>query len=311
MIRGFRDSLRSSEPATRKAAQRYGFTLIELLVVIAIISVLIALLLPAVQSAREAARRSQCCNNLMQLGLALQSYESAHEILPPGVVDLKGPVLDLPKGYGFGWLTQILPYIEMRNVYNHFNLKVGLYESDNFTTRTNLVRSFLCPSDIGPARDSNRIAMTNYAGVHHDVEAPIDKDNHGVLFLNSAVRYEDVTDGTSMTLFVGEKAIESTELGWASGTRASLRNMGLNVNRTIAPSRAGISNMGLNAEESKALAKMGTPAFVGGFGSRHPGGSNFSFGDGSVRFIKSSISAKVYQDLGNRADGDVIDSDQF
>src|SRR6476646_404760 len=91
-----------------------GFTLIELLVVIAIISVLIALLLPAVQSAREAARRSQCVNNLMQLGIALQSYESAHEVLPPGVVNETGPVLDQPKGYGFGWMVQILPYYELR-----------------------------------------------------------------------------------------------------------------------------------------------------------------------------------------------------
>ncbi|HWT81537.1 MAG TPA: DUF1559 domain-containing protein, partial [Candidatus Methylomirabilis sp.] len=125
--------------------------MIELLVVIAIISVLIALLLPAVQSAREAARRAQCVNNLMQYGIALQSYDSAHEILPPGVVSLTGPVLDQPKGYGFGWMTQVLPYFEMKNVYNHFNLKVGLYEPQNFTTRTTLVRSFLCPSDSGPA----------------------------------------------------------------------------------------------------------------------------------------------------------------
>ena len=102
-----------------------GFTLIELLVVIAIISVLIALLLPAVQSAREAARRAQCVNNLMQFGIALQSYDSAHEVLPPGVVNQTGPVLDQPKGYGFGWITQILPYFEQKNVYNHFNLKVS------------------------------------------------------------------------------------------------------------------------------------------------------------------------------------------
>ncbi len=147
-------SMTTSRGPRRAAPSRAGFTLIELLVVIAIISVLIALLLPAVQSAREAARRSQCCNNLMQLGLALQSYESAHEILPPGVVGWSGPVLDQPKGYGYGWMTQILPYIEMRNVYNHFNLKVGLYEQENLTTRTNLVRSYLCPSDIGPVRDS-------------------------------------------------------------------------------------------------------------------------------------------------------------
>ena len=102
-----------------------GFTLIELLVVIAIISVLIALLLPAVQAAREAARRAQCCNNLMQLGIALQDYESAHEMLPPGVVNQTGPILDQPKGYHFGWLVQILPYCELKNVYNHFNFTDG------------------------------------------------------------------------------------------------------------------------------------------------------------------------------------------
>ncbi len=312
MIRSSRFPSTPTGHGPRGAAPlRAGFTLIELLVVIAIIAVLIALLLPAVQSAREAARRSQCCNNLMQLGLALQSYESAHEILPPGVVDLTGPVLDQPKGYGFGWMTQILPYIEMRNTYNHFNLKIGLYEPQNVTTRTNLVRSYLCPSDNGPARDSNRIAMTNYAGVHHDLEAPIAADNHGVFFLNSAVRYEDVTDGTSMTLFVGEKPIDGTELGWASGTRASLRNTGMNVNRTPGGPRNYVVSSGLSPDETKALAKMGTPAFVGGFGSRHPGGSNFAFGDGAVRFIKSSINAKVYEHLGNRADGEVIDSDQF
>ena len=123
---------------------------------IAIIAVLIALLLPAVQAAREAARRAQCCNNLMQLGITLQNYESSHELLPPGVVNQTGPVLDQPKGYHFGWLAQILPYCEQRNVYNHFNFKIGLYETQNITTRTMLVRSFLCPSDPGPNRGAGR-----------------------------------------------------------------------------------------------------------------------------------------------------------
>jgi len=292
-----------------------GFTLIELLVVIAIISVLIALLLPAVQSAREAARRAQCCNNLMQMGIAVQSYESSHEILPPGVVNETGPVLDVPKGYGFGWMTQVLPYLEMKNVYNHFNLKVGLYEAPNSTTRTNLVRSFLCPSDGGPTRDSQRIAMTSYVGVHHDVEAPIAADNHGVLFLNSHVRYEDVTDGTSSTLFVGEKLNDGLDLGWASGTRASLRNTGSAVNRSPrpgtrlfgpAPATGSVAALGDDDQ-----AEKGNPSYVGGFASRHPGGSNFAFGDGSVRFVKNSIAIGVFQHLANRADGEVIDSDQF
>ncbi len=305
-------TIRTGRGPRRASPPPAGFTLIELLVVIAIIAVLISLLLPAVQSAREAARRAQCCNNLMQIGLALQSYESAHEVLPPGVVNLTGPVLDQPKGYGFGWLTQVLPYFEMKNVYNHFNLKIGLYEPQNSTTRTNLVASFLCPSDSGPSRDSSRIAMTSYAGVHHDVEAPIAADNHGVLFLNRAVSYEDVPDGTSMTLFVGEKLRDGLDQGWASGTRASLRNTGLGVNRMPASSKKGASSTsGLSGEEAATLAKLGEAEFVGGFGSRHPGGCNFVFGDGSVKFIKSSISPKVYEHLANRADGEVIDADQF
>ena len=317
MIRNIPSVLSRAGRITRRTRWPHrGFTLIELLVVIAIISVLIALLLPAVQAAREAARRAQCCNNLMQMGLAVQSYESSHEMLPPGVVNETGPVLDVPKGYGFGWMTQILPYFEMKNVYNHFNLKVGLYEAPNLTTRTNLVRSFLCPSDNGPTRDTNRIAMNNYAGVHHDVEAPIAADNHGVLFLNSHVGDEDVTDGTSSTLFVGEKLNDGLDLGWASGTRASLRNTGSAVNFSRpgprparpAPAKASAAGgaLGDNNEEGAS-----NPAYVGGFASRHPGGSNFAFGDGSVRFIKSSIGIAVYQHLANRADGEVIDADQF
>jgi len=293
---------------------RRAFTLIELLVVIAIIAVLIALLLPAVQSAREAARRAQCCNNLMQLGLTMINYESSHERLPPGVVNETGPVLDLPKGYHFGWLTQILPYCEQRNVYNHFNFNLGLYELQNFTTRTNLTRSFLCPSDPGPNRGAGLIAMTSYVGIHNDVEAPIAASNKGVLFLNSSIRYEDITDGTSQTIFLGEKLNDGLDLGWASGTRASLRNTGSTVNATGKVSGAVLASGGVrgaDAGSDDTEVAAGTPTFVGGSSSRHPGGANFTFGDGSVRFLKNSISPGVLRLLASRADGEIVSSDQF
>jgi len=294
--------------------------LIELLVVIAIIAVLIALLLPAVQSAREAARRCQCVNNMMQLALALQNYESSHEVLPSGVVNPTGPIAEQPKGYHFGWLTQILPYVEARTIYNHFNFTLGLYETQNITTRATLIRSYLCPSDNGPARGALGIAMNNYAGNHHDVEAPIAANNRGVLYLNSATRYEDVSDGSSQTIFIGEKLNDGLGMGWASGTRASLRNTGSTVNQPSASPRS--SALGVPPDDSdggpsgaaaggEASASDDALRFVGGFSSRHPGGANSAFGDGSVRFLKSSIAAGILRLLGNRADGEFIDADKF
>jgi prepilin-type N-terminal cleavage/methylation domain-containing protein/prepilin-type processing-associated H-X9-DG protein len=293
-----------------------AFTLIELLVVIAIIAVLIALLLPAVQSAREAARRSQCCNNLMQLGIMLQNYETSHERLPPGVVNDTSPILEGPKGYHFGWLAQSLPYFEQKNVYNHLNFMHGVYQPSNFTTRTIVIRSFLCPSNPSPTRGPGGVALTSYAGSCNDSEAPIATTNNGVLYLNSSIRYEEITDGTSQTLFAGEKVNDGLDQGWASGTRASLRNTGWLVNtKTNVASvsvSVGTADDGDAAADAAANADLSaTPTFVGGNSSKHPGGTNFAFGDGSVRFLKTSISPRVFKLLANRADGEIIDSEQY
>jgi prepilin-type N-terminal cleavage/methylation domain-containing protein/prepilin-type processing-associated H-X9-DG protein len=301
--------------AQQALSVRRGFTLIELLVVIAIIAVLIALLLPAVQSAREAARRAQCLNNAMQLGIALQSYESSHEMLPPGVVNTTGPILDQPKGYHFGWLVQILPFFEQKNVFNHLNFKLGVYEIENFTTRTTVIRSLLCPSDSNSSRGPSGVAMTSYVGSHNDAEAPISATNKGVLFLNSSIRFEDITDGSSQTIFVGEKLNKVPDEGWASGTRASLRNSGSGLNRPAGSLPGPGSGEDDDADGQAAGASTASAtdslSYVGGYSSWHPGGANFAFGDGSVRFLKSSMARRVFRLLANRADGEIISADSY
>ncbi len=323
--------MRSSLALNRRPRPSTGFTLIELLVVIAIIAVLIALLLPAVQAAREAARRCQCVNNLMQIGIAAKNYENAFETLPSGVVNPTGPIQNTPSGYHFNWLTQLLPYLDEKPVYRHLDFKVGVYQPENGTTRAILMRVLLCPSSAGPERSAptnatpspwGEPALTSYAACHNDVEAPIDVTNKGVFFLNSRIRYEDIEDGSSSTIFFGEKMTELSELGWASGTRATLRNTGFAVNGIAkvfsAPLAADSEEITTGNPKAKAAAGAGStrtgeapPDPVGGFSSRHPGGANFGFGDGSVKFLKNTINPQVFQLLGNRADGNLISADRY
>ncbi len=211
----------STSDAVQAVRSRRGFTLVELLVVIAIIGILVGLLLPAIQAAREAARRMSCSNQLVQIGVALHSYEMAHRKLPPGSVDAKGPIVHLPLGYHHSWIVQILPMLDERVAYSKVDTRQSIYSAANFPVRSFPMDVLACPSDP----DADRI-RTSYGGIYDSREVPIDIDNNGVLFLNSAVKLDDIYDGTSHTMFVGEILSGPTDLGWSSGTRSSLRNLG-------------------------------------------------------------------------------------
>ena len=143
---------------------------------------------------------------------------------------------------------------------------------------------------------------SNYAGCHHDIEAPINSDNRGVLFLNSAITRRDIPDGLSQTIFVAEKAADLTDLGWMSGTRATLRNTGLAPNQLAAPAAAE----GAEAAGESNAAAAPPLEFVGGFASAHPGGLLVGFGDASVHFVADTIDLDVWRQLGNRADGKLL-----
>ncbi len=327
-----------------------GFTLVELLVVIAIIGVLVAMLLPAVQAARESARRLSCSHNLTQLGAAVQSYQMAHGVYPPGVIEEQGPIYQEPKGYHHNWIAQILPYIEERNAFEHIDRSVGVYDPKNAPVRSLVLEVLVCPSSPDERRSSQGpvAGRSFYAAVHHDVEAPIDGDNHGVFFRNSRVAYDDVTDGASHTLFIGEKRFfQENDLGWMSGTRATLRNTGTppNVTGVRPPAPGGVTGqfmddfgdgsgmMGAGGEEfalgeaddtarddaaaapdgaqeepNGAAPLVQAPTAVGGFASTHPGVTLFVMGDGSVRVIRQTIDLQIYQQLGHRADGQLLDA---
>ena len=320
-------------PAARARSHAAGaaaFTLVELLIVVAIMATLIGLLLPAVQAAREAARRLGCSNNVLQLGLALHNYEFHREAFPAGVTDAAGPIKSLPEGRHVSWIVRILPYLEEQALARHFKEVDGAYAAGNAPVAATVIPSLICPSSsagsveqwrvprvAGPAPDDSlddppsempqprRVAVSHYAGSHHDVEAPIAADNHGMLFLNSAVRFKDIEDGSSRTLLLGERVTPRRppheldgrdDLGWASGTRATLRN----------------TSVIKSADNEPAWGDQQPvdPLFVGGFGSFHMSGICVSaMADGGVRQFTPDIDPDLLRQLGHRADGEIPKDD--
>jgi len=289
-----------------------AFTLVELLVVIAIIGTLVGLLLPAVQAAREAARRCSCLNNTTQLGLALHNHEFHTGHFPAGVINPDGPIRNEAVGQHLSWTVQVLPYMEQNTLFRMFDQQAGAYAEVNDKLRRANIAVLRCPSSPGPRggdqSGTGPIGWSSYAGCHNSIEAPIDVGNDGLLFLNSRIRFDDILDGSSHTLLVSEHVFEDpvpnngvspVELGWPSGTRETLRNTG-----RIEP----LSKWRVTGLVEDAPAEKG-PLTVGGFGSYHPGAAVVSMADGSTRAIGNSINLEVLHALGSRAGGELPDAE--
>ena len=302
---------------TRLHRTRSAFTLIELLVVIAIIAVLIGLLLPAVQKVREAAARLKCQNNLKQIGLAAHNYHSSMGRFPAGYLSNVNPKMsgaDADLGPGWGWAVQLLPYVEQDNVFRQINLTLPIEHPSHVTPRTQVLSVFRCPSDspptdlFKPVNTTIEVSFGNYAGMFGTSEAAESPGTgEGVLFRNSKIRIEDITDGTSATCFIGERSSDfvlGTWVGSVTGAEVPPRR----------PSALGAESAPVLVLGHTGLAVEGhTPNnpknHVDDFTSRHTGGVNFVFCDGSVRIINNTVNPVVWQAVGTRNGGEVVSLD--
>ena len=320
-----------------------AFTLIELLVVVLIIGLLVALLLPAVQSAREAARRARCVNNLKQIGLALHSYQDLAGSFPPGLaLERNGP------GSAWGWAFLILPHLEQAPLYASANL-IGMaggldglmIGQSNRTVYLASVEAFLCPSSPGRGPFDSGYIQIALAGIPQPptaqyvasagrletatrspsvLMAEATGPGDGVFFQNSHVATGDVTDGTSQTIFVGERSRNVADAMWVGVPLA----MSMICTKTGWPTPACESSMltvlGRSGYPEQDVPPGTNPASYGpnapgagpgGYWSLHPGGCNFLLGDGSVRLIRQTITPAVFRGLGSRAGAEVLGGDQY
>ena len=271
-------------------SNRRAFTLVELLVVIAIMGVLIALLLPAVQAAREDARRMQCSSNLRQLGLAMHNYHNTYECLPPGfmVVNEQGQI-----NGGWAWAVFLMPFIEQSPLQDQLSVtRHTLNQVVSDPALLPMLQTQLavlkCPSStVEPLREylgpgSEMVSTANYmccrGFFRYSGKVHLEKPNNGVFYGESATRLADISDGTSNTIALGERTVlpiyRNEPKSWPSWCGPG----GLRPDKGIG------STVG-----SSVYDKMNHPNDVHLFSSEHPGGATFCFADGSVRFISDTI----------------------
>jgi len=252
-----------------------GFTLIELLVVIAIIGILIGMILPAVQLVREAARRTQCANNLKQIGLALHNHHAAKQEFPVGTVEWR-PGNDTSQRQ-LAWSAFLLPYLEQQNVYDQLDLQQAFDAADNTAAASTVLSVYLCPSTVRETEQPDGRGACDYGGIFGERITSPNNPPKGVMLIDQAVSIRDITDGTSHTLIVAEDS-KSPDAQWING-----RNI-----------------------FDQAFPINQAPAFENDIRSEHTAGANGVFCDGSVRFLSDSMDNQPLAAICTRALGEVV-----
>ena len=306
-------SSRPREPVTaRGACLLHGFTLIELLVVVAIIGVLAGLLLPAVQAARESARKSTCRNNLKQIGIALQNYHAHRGKFP------EGARMHARSGQkSIGWHVLVLPYMEQRPLYS--KIAPDKEGGARVHAATEIVPTYFCPTAEQPSQQVTDAERANYVGVAGAgltrEDWPLEEiacgiaATDGVLYLRSKVSVKDISDGSSHTLAVGERTIYNTTELWTLGA-VWYKTAGSPTPTSVCVAAAKHVVWPINALENRRiyyvrdsdapleLRKVRNNELT--FGSQHPGGAHFALADGSVHFLDEGLDLAVYRELATR-----------
>ncbi|NLX94551.1 MAG: DUF1559 domain-containing protein [Rhodopirellula sp.] len=300
--------------------RRFGFTLVELLVVIAIIGVLIALSLPAVQAAREAARRSQCTNNLKQIGVAFHNYLDTFRVFPPS--DTSGFRSDEFLGnpqtrHIHSWRSMILPFVEQQPLYDSMNFNASAFDTSNLPAAARMPAGYRCPSYSGPeysrhndyTRYSPQCAIANYVAmgasdVGHIWASSSGYRPDGAVYPQSKTRPADVTDGLTQTVFATETR-EEEHMVWVDGRTSAV--VASPYDEFNPPSYV-LSRLGLNYTP---FFDYFNPTVRWGPSSQHSGGALHMMGDGSVHFLSETMQATVYAALATRAGGETISGGTF